>query len=121
MLLGSRDAVDRMIANTRRTRRWTGLRDRITELSAKGGGSIGVRHAYSSSDYSFNLYVQGCLFQYAYGHVNLAIGDSVFDGFCALDAFRLLAELSAADCRRFAEEYLRPERMALSVITPKKV
>lgn len=35
VLLGSRDAVDRMIANTRRTRRWTGLRDRITELSAK--------------------------------------------------------------------------------------
>ncbi len=32
VLLGSRDAVDRMIANTRRTRRWTGLRDRITEL-----------------------------------------------------------------------------------------
>jgi exodeoxyribonuclease V alpha subunit len=36
VLLGSRDAVGRMIANTRRTRRWTGLRDRITELSAKG-------------------------------------------------------------------------------------
>lgn len=34
VLLGSRDTVDRMIANTRRTRRWTGLRDRITELSA---------------------------------------------------------------------------------------
>ena len=32
VVLGSRDAVDRMIANTRRTRRWTGLRDRITEL-----------------------------------------------------------------------------------------
>ena len=32
VLLGSRDAVDRMIANTRRSRRWTGLRDRITEL-----------------------------------------------------------------------------------------
>ena len=32
VLLGSRDAVDRMIANTRRTRRWTGLRDRIGEL-----------------------------------------------------------------------------------------
>ena len=34
VLLGSRDAVDRMIANTRRTRRWTGLCDRITELGA---------------------------------------------------------------------------------------
>ena len=32
VLLGSRDAVGRMIANTRRTRRYTGLRDRIREL-----------------------------------------------------------------------------------------
>ena len=32
VLLGDRDAVDRMIANTRQTRRWTGLCDRIREL-----------------------------------------------------------------------------------------
>ena len=53
-------------------------------------------------------------------NVCVSLVSGVFDGFCALDAFRLLAELSAEDCRRFAEEYLRPERMALSVITPKK-
>ena len=39
VLLGSRDAVDRMIANTRRTRRWTGLRDRILELWEIPGNS----------------------------------------------------------------------------------
>ena len=33
VILGSRDAVDRMIANTRRTRRWTGLRGRILDLA----------------------------------------------------------------------------------------
>ena len=33
VVLGSREMVDKMIANTRRTRRWTGLRDRILELS----------------------------------------------------------------------------------------
>lgn len=32
VVLGSRDAVDRMIANTRRTRRYTGLKDRIVEM-----------------------------------------------------------------------------------------
>ena len=52
----------------------------FTELSAKGGGAIGTRHAYPSEDCSFDLYVQGCLFQYAYGHVNVSIGDNVFDG-----------------------------------------
>ena len=52
----------------------------FTELSAKGGGAIGTRHAYPSKDCSFDLYVQGCLFQYAYGHVNVSIGNNVFDG-----------------------------------------
>ena len=49
------------------------------ELSAKGGGAIGVLGAYDESKH-FSLYVKGCLFQYAYGHVNTAIGDSVYDG-----------------------------------------
>ena len=34
VLLGNRDTVDRMIANTRQTRRWTGLCERIRELDA---------------------------------------------------------------------------------------
>ena len=33
VILGSRDGVDRMIANVRRTRRYTGLRERIVEIS----------------------------------------------------------------------------------------
>ena len=40
VILGSRDGVDRMIANVRRTRRYTGLRERIVEISqllAAGG------------------------------------------------------------------------------------
>ncbi|MDO4990870.1 MAG: pitrilysin family protein, partial [Eubacteriales bacterium] len=56
-----------------------------------------------------------------FDNVCVSLASGVFDGFCALDAFRLLGELSAEDCRRFAEEYLKPERMAMSVITPKKV
>ena len=40
VLLGSRDAVDRMIANTRRTHRWTGLRDRITELGPEAAAGL---------------------------------------------------------------------------------
>ena len=50
------------------------------ELSAKGGGSIGVLGAYPKEENHFALNITGCLFQYAYGHVNTAIGDSVYDG-----------------------------------------
>ncbi len=55
-----------------------------------------------------------------FDNVCVALASGVFEGFCALDAFRLLEAVSAEDCRRFAAEYLRPERMAMSVITPKK-
>jgi len=51
----------------------------FTELAAKGGGALGTRGSYPEGC-SFNLTVRGCVFQYAYGHVNLAIGDSFFDG-----------------------------------------
>ena len=50
------------------------------ELSAKGGGAIGVLGEYPKATNNFTLYVKGCLFQYAYGHVNTAIGDCEFDG-----------------------------------------
>ena len=50
------------------------------ELSTKGGGAIGVLGAYPDKNNHFSLYVKGCLFQYAYGHVNTAIGDSEYDG-----------------------------------------
>ncbi len=50
------------------------------ELSAKGGGSIGVLGAYPKASNHFSLYVKGCLFQYAYGHTNTAIGDAEYDG-----------------------------------------
>ena len=52
--------------------------------------------------------------------VCVSLASGVFDGYCALDAFALLESVGAEDCRRFVEEHLRPERMALSVITPKK-
>ena len=52
--------------------------------------------------------------------VCVALASGVFDGFCVLDAFRLLEAVGAEDCRLFVQEYLRPERMAMSVITPKK-
>ena len=37
VILGSRDGVDRMIANVRRTRRYTGLRERIVEFAEMTG------------------------------------------------------------------------------------
>ena len=52
----------------------------FTELSEKGGGAIGAKNPYPAGEHSFSLMAKGCLFQYAYGHVNVANGDFVFDG-----------------------------------------
>ena len=56
-----------------------------------------------------------------FDNVCVSLAGGVFDGFCALDAFRLLEGVTAEDCRRFVAENLTAERMALSVIEPKKV
>ena len=42
-----------------------------------------------------------------------------FDGYCTFDSYKILEEITAEDCRRFAETELAPERLALSVIAPK--
>ena len=42
-----------------------------------------------------------------------------FDGYCSFDSFDLLEGITAEDCRRFVQEELAPERLALSVIAPK--
>ena len=50
------------------------------ELSAKVGGAIGVLGGYVDPTAHFSLYVKGCLFQYAYGHVANANGEAEYDG-----------------------------------------
>ena len=50
--------------------------------------------------------------------VSLAMG--AFAGYCALDSFAQLETVTAEDCRLFAAQSLTPERLALSVIEPKK-
>ena len=49
--------------------------------------------------------------------VSMAMG--LLDGYCALDAFRLLESVTAEECRRFAAENLCRERLAMSIIEPK--
>ena len=48
--------------------------------------------------------------------VSMAFG--VFDGYCALDSFRVLETVTADECRRFAVENLCREKLAMSVIEP---
>lgn len=50
------------------------------ELNSKGGGAIGVKGKYPEGDHSASFTIKGCLFQYAYSHMNFAIGDFVIDG-----------------------------------------
>ena len=56
-----------------------------------------------------------------FDNVCVSLAGGVFDGFCALDAFRLLEGVTREDCRRFVEENLTAERMAMSIIEAKKV
>ena len=55
-------------------------KEAFTELNTKGGGAIGAKNPYPDGEHNFSLTVTGALFQYAYGHVNISIGDFVFDG-----------------------------------------
>ena len=49
-----------------------------------------------------------------------ALADGVFGGYCALDAFAMLQRVTPEDCAAYIRDYLGPDRLALSVITPKK-
>lgn len=47
-----------------------------------------------------------------------ALADGDFGGYNAMDTFAIAAALTREDVENFVREYLRPERFALSVITP---
>ena len=53
-------------------------------------------------------------------NVCVSLASGVFEGYCALDSFDILESVGIEDCRRFVAEYLLPERLALSIIEPKK-
>ena len=51
--------------------------------------------------------------------VCLSLAEGVFDEFCALDATALLQDVSIAACEDFLRE-LSPERLAISIIEPRR-
>lgn len=53
-----------------------------------------------------------------FDNVCVALAQSCFDGCCALDAFKMLETVTKEDCRAFVEEFLAPDRLAMSVIEP---
>ena len=55
-----------------------------------------------------------------FDNVCVSLAMDHFDGYCSFDSFDLLDGITAEDCRRFVAEELAPERLALSVITPKR-
>ena len=52
--------------------------------------------------------------------VCVAAAEGVFDGYCAFDAPELLRSITRAECEAFVREALAPERLAISIIEPKK-
>ena len=55
-----------------------------------------------------------------FDNVCVSLAMDSFDGYCSFDSFALLEEITAEDCRRFVAEELAPERLALSLIVPKR-
>ena len=53
-------------------------------------------------------------------NVCVSLASGVFEGYCALDSFDILESVNIEDCRRFVAESLQPERLAMSIIEPKK-
>lgn len=54
----------------------------------------------------------------AFGALCENLAEAEFGGYDFLALFPVLDGLTAEDVRRFAEDYLRPERFAMSVVTP---
>ena len=52
--------------------------------------------------------------------VCIALAESLFEGCCALDATELLQSVTKAECEDFLRRELREEKLALSVIEPRR-
>ncbi|MGM9574746.1 MAG: EF-P 5-aminopentanol modification-associated protein YfmH [Oscillospiraceae bacterium] len=50
----------------------------------------------------------------------LALADGVFGGYCFLDCFDVLESVSIEECEAFLTEFMAPDRLAMSVISPVK-
>ena len=51
--------------------------------------------------------------------VCIDMAEGLFGGYEMMDAFPLLPEITAAECAAWLTETFAPERLALSVVTPK--
>ena len=53
--------------------------------------------------------------------VCVSMAEGLFGGYCSLDAPLLLQDIRKSECEDFVRQALAPERLALSIIEPKKV
>ena len=51
----------------------------------------------------------------------IALAEGLFDGYCALDATELLQDIGRAECEDYLRRRLAPERLALSIIEPRRI
>ena len=55
-------------------------KETFEELNRTGGGAISLKGNYIHEGSTMRLTVKGCLLQYAYSHINVAIGEVLLDG-----------------------------------------
>ena len=50
----------------------------------------------------------------------VALAETLFEGWCPLDAFALLPQIDIAECEAFLRKELDPARLAISIIQPRR-
>ena len=55
-----------------------------------------------------------------FGSVCMSLASGIFEGYCSLDAISLLDSVTKAECEAFVRDALAPERLAISILEPKK-
>ena len=55
-----------------------------------------------------------------FGSVCVSLASGVFEGYCSLDAISLLDSVTKAECEAFVRDALAPQRLAISILEPKK-
>ena len=55
-----------------------------------------------------------------FGNVCISLVSGVFEGYCSLDAIGMLERVTKVECEAFVREVFAPERLALSIMEPKK-
>lgn len=90
------------------------LKEELARIRQEGLDPEGFRRAKRAS---FGARLRGLE---DFESVCVSLADGLFDGYCSLDAISLLEQIQKEECEAFLQEALAPERLAISILQPKR-